>query len=230
MLSAVSEVSHHEACRARIGTVSATMRELSNRCKLAPAAFRTRHRLTPSSRPALEPGRNEESKLWSQAVELPSLVLLGCRLGRRGTLSRPAERRAARAAEAFRTGLSPHVLACGGKAWFGVREADALAAFLVEAGVPEAAVERELWSRSTRENAHFAAKLLLPRGLRRVGLVTCDWHMARALRCFEAAGFEPLAVPAFAPGLRGFRAVLQVARERVSFAVDSALTHGFSRL
>ena len=163
-------------------------------------------------------------------MELPSLVLLGCRLGRRGELSQTAARRATRAAEAFRAGLSPHVLTCGGKAWSGVREADALATFLFESGVPEAALEREIWSHSTRENAHFAAQLLLPRGLRRIGLVTCDWHMARALRCFEGAGFEPVALPALAPRLRGASALLRAARERVSFAVDSARTRGFSRV
>jgi uncharacterized SAM-binding protein YcdF (DUF218 family) len=139
-------------------------------------------------------------------------------------------RRATRAGEAFRAGLSPHILACGGKAWSGVREADALCAFLRESGLPESALEAELWSHSTRQNAHFAAQLLLPRGLRRVGLVTCDWHMARALRCFQGAGFEPVAVPAVAPRLRGFPALVRVARERASFAADSLITRGFSRV
>ena len=111
-----------------------------------------------------------------------------------------------------------------------MREADALCRFLRESGVPEIALEREVWSLSTRQNAHFAAKMLLPRGLRRVGLVTCDWHMARALRCFEAAGFEPVALPAPSPRLHGLPALVRVARERVSFAVDSALTRGFSRV
>jgi uncharacterized SAM-binding protein YcdF (DUF218 family) len=161
-------------------------------------------------------------------VELPSLVLLGCRLGWRGTLTAAGKRRAARAAEAFRAGLSPRIVACGGKAWSGVREADALCAFLIAAGVPESALEREVWSRSTRQNAHFAAKMLLPRGLRRIGLVTCDWHMARALRNFEGAGFEPVAVPAMAPILRGLPGIVRVVRERVSFVVDYAVTRGFS--
>ena len=111
-----------------------------------------------------------------------------------------------------------------------MREADALCGFLRESGVPEGALEREEWSRSTRQNAHFAAKLLLPRGVRRIGLVTCDWHMARALRCFEGAGFEPVALPAPAPLLHGFPALVRVVRERLSFAVDNALTRGFSRV
>lgn len=163
-------------------------------------------------------------------MELASLVLLGCRLRRPGLLSATAERRAARAAEALRAGLSPRILACGGKAWWGVREADALCAFLAESGIPQTALEAELHSHTTRENAHFAAELLLPRGLRRIGLVTCDWHMARALRCFRAAGFEPVAVPALAPALPGLPGLVRRARERVSFIVDGALTFGFSRV
>jgi uncharacterized SAM-binding protein YcdF (DUF218 family) len=168
--------------------------------------------------------------LWWAPVELSSLVLLGCRLGRHGAPSATAARRATRAAEAYRAGVSAHILACGGKAWSGVRETDALCGFLLQAGVPESALEREGWSRSTRQNAHFAAKLLLPRGVRRIGLVTCDWHMARALRCFEGAGFEPVAVPAIAPVLSGLPALVRVVRERLSFIVDSAVTRGFARV
>ena len=163
-------------------------------------------------------------------MELPSLVLLGCRLRKRGVLSAAAERRALRAAEAFRAGLSPHILVCGGKAWSGVREADALCAFLLGAGVPANALEAELCSRSTRQNARFAARMLLPRGVRRIGLVTCDWHMARALRSFEGAGFEPVALPAAAPRLHGVPALLRVVRERLSLLVDHAVTRGFSRV
>src|SRR6187402_323011 len=117
-------------------------------------------------------------------MEPMPLVLLGCRVLGPARLSAPAARRAERALRAYRAGLSERVLACGGKAWRGVREADAFAAYLIERGVPESAIERELQSRSTRQNAHYAAALLLPRGIRRVALVTCDFHMDRAARCF----------------------------------------------
>jgi DUF218 domain len=168
--------------------------------------------------------------LWSAAVPPPSLVLLGCRLGRRGALSAPAERRAVRAAGAFHAGIAATIFVCGGKLWWGVREADALCAFLALAGVPSAALEVEPWSHSTRQNAHFAAKILLPRGSRQIALVTCDWHMARARRLFEGAGFEVTAVPAPAPSLRKVPALLRAAREHVNFAVDAARTSGFSRV
>jgi uncharacterized SAM-binding protein YcdF (DUF218 family) len=163
-------------------------------------------------------------------VELASLVLLGCRLGSHGALSAAGARRAARASAAFHAGLSPRILACGGKAWSGVREADVLCAFLRNSGIPERALEAELWSHSTRQNAHFAAKILLPRGQRQIGLVTCDWHMARALRCFRGAGFEPVALPAPAPSLRGVPAFVRVAREGVSLVADSFITLGFWRV
>jgi uncharacterized SAM-binding protein YcdF (DUF218 family) len=163
-------------------------------------------------------------------VELMSLVLLGCRVTGPATLSPAAARRAERAALALRAGLSAQILVCGGKAWATVREADALYAYLVARGVPEQALEREIWSRCTRQNAHFAAKLLLPRGMFRVGVVTCDWHMPRALQCFRGAGFEALPVPAASPPLTVAGTLLRDARERMSMAFDQLRTRGFSRV
>jgi uncharacterized SAM-binding protein YcdF (DUF218 family) len=163
-------------------------------------------------------------------VELMSLVLLGCRVTGPATLSPAAARRAARAAQGFRAGLSGHILACGGKTWAGVREADALCAFLAAIGVPALALEREVWSRSTRQNAHFAAKLLLPRGMFRIGVVTCDWHMSRALRCFRGAGFDAQPVPALSPQVSVGQMLLRQTREYVTYAVDNFVTRGFSRV
>ena len=158
------------------------------------------------------------------------LVLLGCRVIGPAALSLPAARRAQRALQAFDAGFSGHILACGGKAWGGVREADALCAYLAERGVPEHALERELSSRSTRQNARYAAQLLLPRGLKRVAVVTCDWHMPRALRCFRGAGFDAQPLPAPSPALSMREELLRAARERVSFVLDECVTLGFSRV
>ncbi len=158
------------------------------------------------------------------------LVLLGCRVAGPAALSPPARRRALRAASALQAGLTQRILACGGKAWNGVRETDALCAFLIEHGVPAQALERESTSHSTRQNAHYAAQLLLPRGLSRVWLVTCDWHMPRALRCFEGAGFQAEPLPALSPPIALGADLWRGARERVCLALDSLLTRGFSRI
>lgn len=168
--------------------------------------------------------------LWSRAVELMSLVLLGCRVVGPAALSPTSARRAQRALQAFRAGLGQHILTCGGKAWNGVREADALSAYLVEHGVPAHAIERELWSRSTRQNAHYAAQLLLPRGLRKIGLVTCDWHLPRATRSFEGAGFEVEPLSALTPAVSMGAELKRDLRERVALALDSLMTRGFSRV
>lgn len=159
-----------------------------------------------------------------------SLVLLGCRVVGPAALSPPARRRALRAASALRSGLTQHVLACGGKAWDGVRESDALCAFLIEQGVAESALEREAHSHSTRENARYAAKLLLPRGISNVWLVTCDWHMPRALRCFAGAGFHAEPLPAPSPPIALGATYVRAGRERVCLALDALVTRGFSRV
>jgi uncharacterized SAM-binding protein YcdF (DUF218 family) len=135
-----------------------------------------------------------------------------------------------RAARALHSGLTRHILACGGRAWNGVRESDALCAFLAGQGVPESALERESSSHSTRQNAHYAAKLLLPRGQRRIWLVTCDWHMPRALRCFEGAGFQPEPLPARCPPIPLGKDLLRSAREQACLAFDALLTRGFSKV
>lgn len=168
--------------------------------------------------------------LWSENVEPMSLVLLGCRVIGPAALSPPAKRRALRAAEALRAGMTQHILACGGKAWDGVRESDALCAFLREHGVDESALEREAHSHSTRENAHYAAQLLLPRGISRVWLVTCDWHMPRALRSFAGAGFRAEPLPALSPPIARGAGFVRATREHVCLALDALATRGFSRV
>jgi uncharacterized SAM-binding protein YcdF (DUF218 family) len=170
------------------------------------------------------------SSYGPETVEPMSLVLLGCRIAGPAALSPPARRRALQAARALHSGLTGHILACGGKSWDGVRETDALCAFLLEQGVPEKSLERESSSLSTRQNAHYAAELLLPRGQRRVWLVTCDWHMPRALRCFEGAGFEAQPLPALSPPIPVGAQLIRGTRERVCLAVDALTTLGFSRV
>lgn len=59
-------------------------------------------------------------------------------------------------------------------------------------------------SRDTRENAFYSVALLRQQGIRRIVLVSHDWHLARARRAFEAAAREagvPLEVVAAPVGL-----------------------------
>jgi uncharacterized SAM-binding protein YcdF (DUF218 family) len=60
--------------------------------------------------------------------------------------------------------------------------------------VPVAWVEGESWT--TRQNAEFTARMLLPLGIDRIILVTSSPHMTRAAGDFTAAGFKVTTAPA----------------------------------
>lgn len=113
------------------------------------------------------------------------VCVLGCRSG-----SAALARRAEAARDAFFVRKADLVVACGGRAWDGLVEADALAQMLEARGVPRPAVVRERCSLDTWDNAWFAASLLKRRGQERVLVVTCAWHLPRAERLFRAAGLE----------------------------------------
>jgi uncharacterized SAM-binding protein YcdF (DUF218 family) len=87
------------------------------------------------------------------------------------------------------------VVVSGGRRWGDDVEADAMARELALRGVPERAIVRERCSFSTRENARFTAEVLARRGACRVTLVTCPWHMERAVALFARTGLavEPIA-------------------------------------
>ena len=65
--------------------------------------------------------------------------------------------------------------------------------------------------------------LLRAHAARQIGLVTCDWHMPRALRLFRPLGLDLTALPAQAPArplaVRGARWL----RERASLTLDLAV-------
>jgi uncharacterized SAM-binding protein YcdF (DUF218 family) len=125
-----------------------------------------------------------------------AIAVLGCRLGEHGRLLGTARRRVEHAARVFRDGEAKVVIASGGKVWFGVSEADAFGAALIELGVPADCVLRERRSLTTRGNARYVAELVRERGFGRLGVVTSDWHMARALAAFARFGVAAEAFPA----------------------------------
>ena len=113
------------------------------------------------------------------------VCVLGCRAG-----SLTLARRARAAAETYRSRGASLAVACGGRSWAGLVEADELARMLHEGGVPAEAIVRERCSLDTRDNARFAAAMLGRRGIDRIVLVTCTWHLPRAERAFRAAGLD----------------------------------------
>ena len=147
------------------------------------------------------------------------VCVLGCR-SQSGALARRAEA-AVRTYEARGATL---VIACGGRSWGGLVEADELMRRLVAGGVPEASIVRERCSLDTRDNARFAAALLRRRGLSRVVVVTCSWHLPRAERAFRVAGLEVEGVGAPPPSSTFLQRLYRRERERLSSWNDARRT------
>ena len=168
-----------------------------------------------SAAPAASPGPSGPA-----SAERSVLVVLGCRLGETGTLCSAGRRRVAAAASAWHAGLAPVVIASGGRRWHGVAEADAMRSELLRLGVEADAVLRELRSLSTLENAWYSAEMMRRSGAVGVGVVTCDWHMPRALACFRRVGYPALGVPAQSAPVGRRRALARTLREALSMKLD----------
>ena len=111
-------------------------------------------------------------------------------------------------------------MASGGRRWSGVAEADALEAELIALGVPREAVLRELCSLTTFENAWYSARLLSGLGAERAGIVTCDWHMHRAIASFRRAGVVGVPIPVESPPCAGIYRLMRRTKERVRWWVE----------
>ncbi len=140
------------------------------------------------------------------SISLP-IVVLGARIPResRGGVSRGLElggaigRRAREGARLYAEIGAARVGAGGGCAWDGVVEADAILETMVAAGVPRSVIARDRCSLSTRDNARYVARLLAKRGYDEAIIVTCAWHLHRAVTLFRREGVVSHAHPVDEP-------------------------------
>lgn len=100
------------------------------------------------------------------------------------------------AAELFRRGVAPEIIASGGDARTnrppgGNTEADAMRQVLLTLGVPDEAIVREGRSRNTRENFAYIRPLVRDQ----IALVTSAYHMPRALKLAHQMHIDAAAFP-----------------------------------
>jgi len=149
-----------------------------------------------------------------------AVVVLGCRVvrdARSGALAGALSRRVEAGASLARSQGLSRIVVTGGRAWRGVVEADAMAEALRRQGTPVESVERERRSRSTRQNARYVADMLGPST---IALVTCDWHLPRAVEIFRRHGFEVQGVPVRSPPCTLTARAWRWGRERVATILD----------
>jgi len=92
-------------------------------------------------------------------------------------------------AELVRQGFAPRVFVSGPSGFYGTHECDLAIPFAVNRGYPESDfVPLPHEGLSTREEAQWLLPEIRRRGVRRLLLVTSDYHTRRAGRVFRAAG------------------------------------------
>jgi uncharacterized SAM-binding protein YcdF (DUF218 family) len=73
----------------------------------------------------------------------------------------------------------------------------------------------------------MTARLLLPAQGRSVGIVTCDWHLPRALYCFRRAGLSGAGIEAPSPPVSPARRLMRALRERGAWFYVRAVARGW---
>ena len=86
----------------------------------------------------------------------------------------------------------PWVIASGQQSWIALPETTLMVPSLQLLGIDEDRIVEELQSRNTHEHTQYLRPILAARGIKQFVLVTSQQHMARSLRTFRAAGFDPV--------------------------------------
>ena len=118
-----------------------------------------------------------------------AIVVLGSDVRSDGTLGNGSLRRTMTGLEQLRSGVAPLILFLGYSSANGVSEATVRAQLARRLGVSEAAILTDASGKTTGEEAAVAWRLLQPRGIQTVLIVTDSRHTRRARRVFEQAGF-----------------------------------------
>lgn len=136
-----------------------------------------------------------------QRTEGLAIVVLGCKVDALGAPSPALSRRLRWGAAAYHCGLAEAVIVAGGRRWGEHTEATVMSRALEALGVPPERVFPEMLSMTTAENAVFVQELMLHEGFRKALVVTCSFHLPRALQCFRTVGVDVQGLSAPSPPL-----------------------------
>ncbi|MBF9045302.1 YdcF family protein [Rhodobacterales bacterium HKCCE4037] len=110
---------------------------------------------------------------------MTAIVILGAAVWEGGP-SPTLRRRTLHGARLYHSGAGDVVICCGGMGKYPPTEAEAMAAMLREAGVPDSAIRLEDASTNTRENIRFTLPILRDLGAEKVVIVSDAYHLPRA--------------------------------------------------
>ena len=115
------------------------------------------------------------------------IVVLGCAVYSDGRLSHMLEDRVQTAVRLYHSGAADKILMSGDSHAAGYDETGAMARRAIELGVPEEAILTDPWGLSTFESVTRARSQF---DLRRVLIVTQEYHLFRALYIAQKSGLE----------------------------------------
>lgn len=152
-------------------------------------------------------------------VKSDCIVVLGARVWLDGRMSNSLRYRCESAFMAWQQGIAPAIIVCGGQGSDEpITEAAAMAAYLVENGVPQESIFIEDASTDTRENLRFARAIMEDQGFETAAICTSDYHLTRAMWLARDAGISATGISARSPAtLRSF--VFGRCREAVSWVL-----------
>ena len=147
-----------------------------------------------------------------------TVVVLGAAVLADGNPSGAMRRRVEHAVALWREEPGALLVFTGGRGIHGPPEAEVMAALAREAGVAPEDIELERHATNTGESARLVGRLLRPRGVRRVVLVTDGYHCRRTRLAFRRMGFEASASAVSTPDVSTRLRVRLVLREAVGLA------------
>ena len=164
------------------------------------------------------------------AHEADVMIVPGAQVKRSGEPGDTLSRRLEAAMEAWEQGLAKYVIVCGGQGRTEPRaEAEVMAEYLIERGVPEECVLAEAESVNTRENMAGARSIMEAQGWESAVVVTSGYHMLRALDTAEDAGIEACgyaAEPAEGIGVRWLARIRETLSWMKFYLLERGLGYG----
>ena len=125
------------------------------------------------------------------------IIVLGAHVWMDGRLSNALTYRCEAALQAWRDGVAPVIIVCGGQGDNEPEpEADAMRRWMIGHGVPEDRVIAEAASKNTRENLRNARAIMERRGDATCAVCTSNYHLRRALWQARDEGLTAMGIAA----------------------------------
>ena len=115
------------------------------------------------------------------------IMVLGCQVKSDGTLSHMLEDRLKRGVALYKAGAAPKLLMSGDHGRTNYNEVAAMKQYAVEQGVPSEDIFMDHAGFSTYESVYRARDIFQ---VKRIIIVTQEYHLYRALHCAKALGLE----------------------------------------